>query len=379
MPKHKKISPGTTLFPDYSKYDYADKLPPFSEHERVPEKELTLLVCFHSHQPERKLNQFMDAVLNDHLYMTFRKKKLETPKLMRKLIVFFVRRYKKMLSKKAQEYLESKKLTMDEWLNSVSMNRCGDILCLFLLSMVPGRHACVYLRNGCMWSTLRSVPLDHDEHVNMCDLHLVYLGFGAFLCLIPRPVLDIKEGDLPILGHVVGDDPETQYELTRKAIKEEKFDEPKESSITTAAAGNTLQLPRVERELNMPPTTFLASRSTPSVELKQASENLLAICKPSSVNLIRLSKTEIEKYQCTNIKVKSSRTPSVQPCKVKIWKLPLRCDQRVQLKQFSQPDREKKLVSQKPTRKLAPTQWKCFAKHVKRRVHVFNVQRHILK
>ena len=138
MPKCKKISLGVALLPNYSKYDYADKLPPFSEHERVPEKELTSLVCFHSHQPECKLNQFMDAVLNDHLYMTFCKKNLETPKLMRKLIVFFVRHYKKMLSKKAQEYLESKKLTMDEWLNSVSMNRRGDILCLFLLSMVTG-------------------------------------------------------------------------------------------------------------------------------------------------------------------------------------------------------------------------------------------------
>ena len=365
MPKHKQKSLGMALLPNYSKYDYADKLPPFSEHERVPEKELSSLVCFHSHQPERKLSQFTDAVLNDHLYMTFRKKNFETPKLMHKLNVFFVHRYKKILSKKAQEYLESKKLTMDEWLNSVSMNRRGDILCLFLLSMVTGRHACVHLRNGRMWSTLRSVPLDHDEYVNMCDLHLVYLGFGTFLHLISRPVLDIKEGDLPILGHVVGDDPKTQNELTRKAIKEEKIDEPKESSITTAAAGSALHLPRVERELNMPPTILLASRSTPGVELKQASENLLAICKPSSVNLIRLNKSEIEKYQCTNIKVKSSRTPSVQPCTVKIWKLPLRRDQHVQLKQFSQPDRKEKLVSQKPIWKLAPTQWKHFAKHVK--------------
>ena len=208
------------------------------------------------------------------------------------------------------------------------------------------------------------MPLDHDEHVNMCD-HLVYLGFGAFLRLVPRPVLDIKEGDLPILGHVVGEDPETQKELMRKAIKEEKIDEPKESSIATAAAGSALQLPRVERELNMPPTMLLASRSTPSVELKHVSDNLLAICKPSSVNLIRLSKSEIKKYQCTNIKVKSSRTPSVQPCKVKIWKLPLRRDQCVQLKQFSQPYCEEKSVLQKPIRKLTPTQRKHFAKYVK--------------
>ena len=284
-----------------------------------------------------------------------------------------------MLSKKAQEYLGYKKLTMDEWLNSVSMNRRGDILCLFLLSIVTGRHACVHLRNGRMWSTLRSVPLNHDEHVSMCNLHLVYLGFGAFLHLVPRPVLDIKEGDLPILGHVVGEDPETKNELTRKAIKEEKIDEPKEPSIATAAAGSALQLPRVERELNMPSTTFLASRSTSSVEHPQASEKLIAICKPLSVSLIRLCKSEIKKYQCTNIKVKSSLTSRVQPYKVKIWKLPLRHDQSIQLKQFSQPDREEKLVLQKPTRKLAQTQWKGFVKQVKRRVHVFNVQRHILK
>ena len=69
---------------------------------------------------------------------TFRKRNLETPKLMRKLIAFFVFRHKKLLFKKTREYLESKKLTMDEWLNSVRMNRCGDILCVFLLSIVTG-------------------------------------------------------------------------------------------------------------------------------------------------------------------------------------------------------------------------------------------------
>ena len=106
-----------------------------------------------------------------------------------------------------------------------------------------------------MWSTLRSVPLDHDKHVSMCNLHLVYLGFGVFLCLVPRPAVDIKEHELPILGHVVGEDPETNMELMKKAIKEEKIVEPT-NNAATAAAGSTQQLPRVERELNMPPTKF---------------------------------------------------------------------------------------------------------------------------
>ena len=138
MSNSQKKASGAVTLQNYSKYEYADKLPPFSEHERLPENELSSLVCFHSHQPEHELNQFTDVTLNDHLYMIFRKRNLETPKLMCKLIAFFVHQYKKLLFKKARDYLESKKLTMDEWLNSVIMNRRGDILCVFLLSIVTG-------------------------------------------------------------------------------------------------------------------------------------------------------------------------------------------------------------------------------------------------
>ena len=379
MSNTKKKASGAVTPPNYSKYEYADKIPPFSEHDRLQETELSSLVCFHSHQPECKLNDFTDATLNDHLYMTFRKKNLETLKLMCKLIAFFVRRYKKLLFKKARDYLESKKLTMDEWLNSVTMNRCGDILCVFLFSIVTGRHACIHLKNGRMWSTLRSVPVDHDEHINLCDLHLVYLGFGAFLCLVPRPALDTKECNLPILGHVVGEDPETQMELRRKAIKEEKIDEPTDSRIATAAAGSALQLSRVERELSVPQTMFLSSSSTSTDKPKLTSYNLLALCKPMIVKLTRLSKSEIEKHQSSIIKLKSSHTSSVQTCTVKIWKLPLGPNQSVHLKQFSQFDRNEKSVSQKPIWKLTPIHRKRFAKRITRCVHIFNVQRHIPK
>ena len=154
-----------------------------------------------------------------------------------------------------------------------------------------------------MWSTLQSVPLNHDEHVGMCDLHLVYLGFGAFLRLVPRLALDTKGYELPILGHVVGEDPKTHIELLKKAIKEEKLDEPK-SNAATAAAGSTQQLPRVERELNMPSTKSLDSPSISSNQPQQISEKLQAVCKPLCISLTRLRKSEIMEYQCTNIKAK---------------------------------------------------------------------------
>ena len=220
------------------------------------------------------------------------------------------------------------------------------------------------------------MPLNHDEHVSMCDLHLVYLGFGAFLHLVPRPALDTKEYELPILGHVVGEDPETHIELIKKAIKKEKIDEPK-INAATAASGSTQQLPRVERELNMPSTKFSDSPSTSSSQHPQTSEKLQTVCKPLRVCLTRLRKYEIMKYQHTNIKTKPNIMSCVKPCK--ILNLSLRYDQTVQLKQFSQPDQERKLVIKKPLQKFAQTQQKCTVKQVKRRVHVFNVQRHVLK
>ena len=123
MSKCKKKPSGMAYLPNCSKYDYADKLPPFSEDDRILETELPSLVCYHNYQTERKLNQFTDDVLNDYLYMTFCKKNLETPKLIYKLFIFFIHCYKELLTTKAQDYLDSKKLTIDEWLNSVCNNQ----------------------------------------------------------------------------------------------------------------------------------------------------------------------------------------------------------------------------------------------------------------
>ena len=93
----------------------------------------------------------------------------------------FVKRYKKQIIPRVQTYLTSKKLSIDKWLTAVKDRRCGDILCLYLLNMITGRHTCVHLKNGQLWSTLKSVLVNHDDHVNNCDFHLVYLGFGTFI------------------------------------------------------------------------------------------------------------------------------------------------------------------------------------------------------
>ena len=195
-----------------------------------------------------------------------------------------------------------------------------------------------------MWSTLQSVPLGHNVHVSMCDLYLVYLGFGAFLRLVPRPAVDIKEQELLILGHVIGDDPNTNMELIKKAIKKEMIVEPMDNPAT-ATIGSTEQLPRVESELNMPPTKFSDSSSTQNPQTPEESQ---AVCKPLNVSLTRLSKEEIMKYQCANIHADPQSASSVKPCKIILQKLALRYGQTVLLKQHSQHSDERKLLTNKP-------------------------------
>ena len=54
MPKHKKKPSGVANLPNYSNYKYADKLPPFSEHDRILKSNLPSLVCYHNYQTEKK-------------------------------------------------------------------------------------------------------------------------------------------------------------------------------------------------------------------------------------------------------------------------------------------------------------------------------------
>ena len=128
MPRCKKKSDSLEVLPNYRKYKYSDKLPPFNEYDCVSEMELE---CYNGYEIEASLNQFNDQILNDHLYVIFQKKRLETPALIHKLVSFFVCHYKWPLTIGVQNYLDSKKITLGEVLSSVKNNRRGDILCLY--------------------------------------------------------------------------------------------------------------------------------------------------------------------------------------------------------------------------------------------------------
>ena len=208
MPK-KDVSrkKGRNDIPFHNQFKYSDAIDDFNESDRVTETELDTLPCFHEYEPEYKLDSLNDNRLNDHLYAVFSTKRKGTVSFMGTWMGFFVRQHRTKLSQRVQPYLNSKKLSLDEWLLSVKHGRRGDML-VYALSIMKGLHTCIHLKNGKTWSTLRAVPIYHEELMSRCDIHLTYFGFGIFLRLIKRqhPILDI-------LGTIYSDNPSVLNEL----------------------------------------------------------------------------------------------------------------------------------------------------------------------
>ena len=139
--------------PNFTGHDYSETVGDFLEHDRLSENDISQLICSDEYQPEQTLNSFNDSELNDHLYHLFYCKKTENIALMRIWISYYVRQYPKQITTKAQPYLDSKKLTLEDWLRCVRDGRRGDILCVFLLSLSTGVHTVVHLKNNKLWRT----------------------------------------------------------------------------------------------------------------------------------------------------------------------------------------------------------------------------------
>ena len=254
MSKRKKISTTEETLPNYSEYAYSDIVKSFTEHDRLLESDVHSLNCFAEYQVEWSLNSFNDQELNDHLYRIFYSKKTENITLMRRWISYFVKQYPIQISHRAKAYLDSKRLSLEEWLRCVGEGRRGDILCVYLLSLATGVHTFVHLRNNKIWYTLQNIPTSHNELQNKCEQHFVYLGYGIFLCMQRRPTIPA------ILGIVSGQDPATQQLLLASVGKTIKLDpgltgtmdgktQVTKVSKASAATGSESQLACLEAEM----------------------------------------------------------------------------------------------------------------------------------
>ena len=106
----------------------------------------------------------------------------------------------------ASEYLQSKGMSLDIWMDAISDGHKGDTLTLYGLSMILDIHTVVHLCNGKIWTTMESPPDDHSDLISKCLIHVAYVGQGLFVELVkPEKSLKVIMSKDGLLSYVVGE------------------------------------------------------------------------------------------------------------------------------------------------------------------------------
>ena len=211
--KSKKIKD----IPCKNPHDYCDVVEPIYEVHTVNRQELTELACRSTHQVKAQSSKVLE---NDNLYAIFLKYTKYDVTFIRNWLKVFMLANNRNFERRAAKYLASKVLSYDNWCDSITQGRKGDVLALYGLCMLFSCHAVVHLHNNLIWSTLASMGTNHLSDLQKCDIHLYYLGRGLFMELVERdkPLrilvdkpdihsivigeLTTEEGLLPIISQV---------------------------------------------------------------------------------------------------------------------------------------------------------------------------------
>ena len=165
------------------KIKYANCMDPLLEGDHLKDGELSELCCKDTHEVNINFREMSSEAIDQHLYELFGcLEGYKSHKYMCKWLGFFSIVHRQAILSKAGRYMELKKLTIENWAQSVKLNRQGDILSLFTLCALTSCHAIVHLRNGNLWTTVDTPEsYHHDKLLSVCDIHLAYTGNGQFV------------------------------------------------------------------------------------------------------------------------------------------------------------------------------------------------------
>ena len=93
---------------------------------------------------------------------------------------------KKQLEHLSKKYFDSTSLKLSAWLKGIKEGRKGNLLTVFILSLVTGVHCCLHLKQQKYWTTLKEKPSTYAEFMQRCNVHLAYLGHNNSIELTLR-------------------------------------------------------------------------------------------------------------------------------------------------------------------------------------------------
>ena len=174
-----------TLLPLYKNpWDFTDSIPLLEEDLMLNRDDLMELEC--------RLNYSIRCLAENDtdkaklLYKIFGEQVGKSPRFMRNCVRRYSVTNREQLQIISKEYLNSTGSKVTTWLQEVKEGRKGNILTLFMLSLITRVHCYVHLKEKNYWTTLKDVPTTHAEFMQRCNVHLTYLGNDIFIELALR-------------------------------------------------------------------------------------------------------------------------------------------------------------------------------------------------
>ena len=165
-------------------WQFADTLPTVDEDMKLNKGELCELECRLNYSikclsiSEPDKNELLYTIYGDHVG--------KKANFMRQWVRLYAVTNKKQLETTSHKYLETNGIKLTAWVQGVKEGKKGDLLTLFVLSLITGIHCCMHLKQQKYWTTLKDIPTSHVEYMQRCNVHLAYIGQDTFIELSPR-------------------------------------------------------------------------------------------------------------------------------------------------------------------------------------------------
>ena len=165
-------------------WEFEDAVTPLDEDLSLTKLELGELECRSNYSIRLLLNTKEN--FNDLLYKIYGEEINKSPGFMRNWIRLYTMTNKKKLEQVARNFLDLTNTNLTAWIKGIRSGTKGNLLSLYLLSLVTGTHCCIHLKQNKIWSTLKEKPLTHVELMQRCNVHLAYMGHNNYIQLSLR-------------------------------------------------------------------------------------------------------------------------------------------------------------------------------------------------
>ena len=157
--KRPKKSSKAKLVPTYKNpWAFAEELLELSEEMKLTKAYLSKLECRLEYAIKCDVQVMFGHEQNDELYRIYGEQVDKDPQFMRNWVRLYVITNKKHIQKLSTKYFQSINLNLTTWLKNLKNRNRGDVLALYVLSMITGVHCFIHLRDNKYWTSLKEAP-----------------------------------------------------------------------------------------------------------------------------------------------------------------------------------------------------------------------------